>query len=53
MLFRKWLDGLADRRAPERISRRIVVVVPLCGGDKGSQSRDIRCAKALAAELED
>ncbi|WP_407050434.1 type II toxin-antitoxin system RelE/ParE family toxin [Methyloraptor flagellatus] len=27
------------------------VVVLLCGGDKGSQDRDIRRAKSLAAEL--
>lgn len=30
-----------------------VVVIMLCGGDKGSQQGDIRKAKALAAELED
>ncbi|MCM2505634.1 type II toxin-antitoxin system RelE/ParE family toxin [Aureimonas altamirensis] len=30
-----------------------VVVIMLCGGDKGSQQSDIRKAKALAAELED
>jgi putative addiction module killer protein len=29
------------------------VVVLLCGGDKGSQERDIAQAKTLAAELED
>jgi putative addiction module killer protein len=29
------------------------VMVLLCGGDKGSQERDIARAKSLAAELED
>lgn len=29
------------------------IVLLLCGGDKGSQSRDIERAKALADELED
>lgn len=33
--------------------RGSVVVIMLCGGDKGSQQSDIRKAKALAAELED
>ncbi len=35
------------------VRRGGVVVVLLCGGDKGSQSRDIARAKALALELED
>lgn len=90
-VFRVWLEGLADRRAAERIAQRIVrlqaglfgdvkpvgegvselrvdhgpgyrvyfvqrgqvLIVLLCGGDKRSQARDIRRAKALAAELED
>ena len=90
-VFRAWLDRLADRRATERISQRIVrlqagllgdvkpvgegvselrvdhgpgyrvyfvqrgqvLIVLLFGGDKRSQARDIRRAKALAAELED
>ncbi len=30
-----------------------VVVIVLCGGDKGTQQSDIRKAKALAAEMED
>lgn len=28
------------------------LVVILCGGDKGDQERDIRRAKAMAAEIE-
>jgi putative addiction module killer protein len=31
----------------------MAIVVLLCGGDKGGQARDIRAAKALAANLED
>jgi len=90
-IFREWLDGLADRRAAERIAQRIVrlqagligdvksvgeglselrvdygpgyrvyfvqrrqvLVLLLCGGDKRSQTRDIKRAKTLASELED
>jgi len=35
------------------VQRGRVLIVLLCGGDKGSQRRDIARAKALAAELED
>ncbi len=35
------------------VRREKTVVVLLCGGDKGSQERDIAQAKSLAAELED
>ena len=89
-VFRRWLEGLADRRAVERIAQRIVrlqaglfgdakpvgegvselrvdhgpgyrvyffarertLIILLCGGDKGSQARDIARAKRLARELE-
>lgn len=33
--------------------RGVVLIVLLCGGDKGSQRRDIERAKAMAAQLED
>ncbi len=35
------------------VRRGRILIVLLCGGDKGSQRRDIARAKALAAELED
>ena len=33
--------------------RKRTIIVLLCGGDKGSQVKDIKVAKALAADLED
>ena len=33
--------------------RQTSIVVLLCGGDKGTQRRDIKAAKRLAAELRD
>lgn len=33
------------------VQRADILVILLCGGDKGSQSRDIEMAKALAREL--
>ncbi len=35
------------------VRRGSVLVILLCGGDKGSQDRDIARAKVLAAEIED
>ena len=35
------------------VQRGKTMIVLLCGGDKGSQARDIKMAKALAADLED
>ena len=53
-------DGLMEMRIDYRpgyrvyyVQRGAVVVVLLCGGDKRSQQRDIRRAKALAVELEE
>lgn len=34
------------------IKRGAAVILLLCGGDKSSQGRDIKAAKAMAAELE-
>jgi len=90
-LFAKWLSGISDPRAAQRIAQRIVrlqsglfgdvkavglgiselridygpgyriyfvqrgrvLIILLCGGDKQTQTRDIKKAKALAADLED
>ena len=56
----KFFDGIGELRVDHGpgyrvyfVQRGLVVIVLLCGGDKGSQGRDIRRAKALAAELED
>ncbi|MBV8190138.1 MAG: type II toxin-antitoxin system RelE/ParE family toxin [Alphaproteobacteria bacterium] len=35
------------------VQRGKVLIILLCGGDKRTQTRDIRIAKALAADLED
>ena len=35
------------------VQRGRMLIVLLCGGDKRTQARDIRTAKALAADLED
>jgi len=35
------------------VQRGKVLIVLLCGGDKSTQARDIKAAKALAAQLED
>ncbi len=56
----KFFNGIGELRVDHGpgyrvyfVQRGAVVIVLLCGGDKGSQSRDIRRAKALASELED
>lgn len=56
----KFFDGIGELRVDHGpgyrvyfVQRGAVVVVLLCGGDKGSQSRDIKHAKALASELEE
>ncbi|MBF0327193.1 MAG: type II toxin-antitoxin system RelE/ParE family toxin [Alphaproteobacteria bacterium] len=56
----KFFDGIGELRVDYGpgyrvyfVQRGAVVVVLLCGGDKGSQSRDIKHAKALASELEE
>jgi putative addiction module killer protein len=35
------------------VSRRKTLIVLLCGGDKSTQTKDIKTAKLLAASLED
>ena len=35
------------------VQRGKILIVLLCGGDKSTQARDIKMAKALAADLED
>ena len=56
----KFFDGIGELRVDHGpgyrvyfVKRGMVVIVLLCGGDKGSQSRDIKRAKALSAELEE
>ena len=41
--------ALPDRLSPVRRGERLIVL--LCGGDKGSQARDIARAKTLAQEV--
>ena len=52
--------GLSELRIPHGpgyrvyfVTRGRVVIVVLCGGDKGSQQSDIRRAREIAEELED
>lgn len=54
----KWLDGIGELRVDTGpgyrlyfVRRGAAWVLLLCGGDKGSQTRDIERAKAMAAEL--
>jgi putative component of toxin-antitoxin plasmid stabilization module len=46
--FARWLDGLRDIRARARILLRIE---RLAGGDKRTQSRDVKAALLLARLL--
>lgn len=53
-------EGLSELRIDHGPGYRIylarrgdLLVILLCGGDKGSQSRDIARAKAMAVQLED
>lgn len=54
----KYFDGIGEIRIDFGPGYRVyfvqrgnVVIVLLCGGDKSSQTRDIKAAKALAEEL--
>ena len=56
----KFFDGIGELRIDYGpgyrvyfVQRETVVTILLCGGDKGSQSRDIKRAKNFASELED
>ncbi|MBF0562213.1 MAG: type II toxin-antitoxin system RelE/ParE family toxin [Alphaproteobacteria bacterium] len=56
----KFFDGIGELRVDYGpgyriylVQRGAVVIVLLCGGDKKSQDRDVKRAKALAAELEE
>ena len=56
----KFFDGIGELRIDHGpgyrvyfLKRGAVLIILLCGGDKGSQDRDIRRAKMMAAELED
>jgi putative component of toxin-antitoxin plasmid stabilization module len=46
--FSSWLDGLKDLRARARI---LVRIERLAGGDKRTQSRDVKAALLLAKGL--
>jgi putative addiction module killer protein len=52
-------DGVSELRVDHGPGYRVyfsrrgtVVVILLCGGDKGSQDKDIKRARAMAADLE-
>lgn len=53
-------DGLSELRVDHGPGYRVyfirrgdILVILLCGGDKGSQARDISRAKAMVEQLED
>ena len=53
-------DGLSELRVDHGPGYRVyfmrrgdILVILLCGGDKGSKARDISRAKAMAEQLED
>ena len=53
-------EGLSELRIDHGPGYRVyfarrgdILVILLCGGDKGSQARDIARAKAMAEQLED
>lgn len=58
--YTKWFEALKDNNAKARIIKRLrrlqngnpVLVVLLCGGDKGTQRQDIRKAIEIASALE-
>lgn len=54
----KFFDGIGELRIDFGpgyrlyfLQRGTIVIILLCGGDKGSQVRDIRRAKALAVQI--
>ena len=56
----KFFGGIGELRIDHGPGYRVyfaqrgsALIILLCGGDKGSHTRDIRRAKALAAELEE
>jgi putative component of toxin-antitoxin plasmid stabilization module len=53
-IYARWFSGLRDRVARARIDVRIRrLSMGSAGGDKSSQDRDIRVAKALARDLQE